>query len=87
MSVYATFQTVEAEVEELYVGTAVDGNHPMSIWKRPLKRSVHHGIILAGYIVPFVVTILAILLLGIVIVVVLVYTAMSTSASSRRWMP
>ena len=40
----------------MYVGTAVSGDREMSIFSRPLKGSLHHGLILAGYIVPFIFT-------------------------------
>ena len=63
LSIYATFQTVEARVEGLYMGTAVNGNSEMSIRDRPLNGGIHHGIITAGYVVPVIITSFAILVL------------------------
>ena len=46
---------------------------PTSIWDRPLEDGIHHGIIMAGYVVPFIVmTVATLSLLVIAIIVVLV---------------
>ena len=42
------------------MGTAVKEDNPMSIWNRPLKGGMFHGILVLGYILPFI-TILVIL--------------------------
>ena len=73
LSVYAAFRSIGAKIGESYLGTAVNGNRPTSIWDRPLEDGIHHGIIMAGYVVPFIVmTVATLSLLVIAIVVVLV---------------
>ena len=53
------------------MGTAVNGDQQMSIRDRPLYGGVHHGIITAGYVVPFVITILSIIVLLVLIIIIM----------------
>ena len=60
---YTTFQTVEARVDISYVGTAINGDCQSSIFERPLKGAIRHGIIAAGYIIPFAMVALILLII------------------------
>ena len=51
--IYTTFQNVEARVYMSYDGTAINGDCQSSILECPLKGSIQHGIIAAGYALPF----------------------------------
>ena len=57
---YTTFQTVEARVDISYVGTEVNGD---SFFERPLKGAIRHGIIVAGYVIPFAMVVLIMLII------------------------
>jgi hypothetical protein len=64
LNVYATFRTVEPRLDVSFMGTAVNGDHRMSIKDHPLLGGIGHDIIPAGYILPPVVT-------GVIIIIVL----------------
>ena len=47
-------QTVEIEVDESYVGAAVNGDGPKPLSSRRLEANIGHGVILTVYVVPFI---------------------------------
>jgi hypothetical protein len=64
----------KAEVEVSYMGTAVNGNHSMSIEDRRLKGGIKFGIIPAGYILPPIVTIVIFLVALPIFSLIIVHT-------------
>jgi hypothetical protein len=63
LKAYAMTQTVEIEVDESYVGAAVNGDEPKPLSSRTLEGNIGHGIILAVYVVPFFVGLLGLVCL------------------------
>ena len=78
--IYATFQIVEARVDISYVGTAINGDCQSSIFERPLKGIIRHGIIAAGYVIPFVMVLIITIML-----IILMYKEIWTLLKWMSW--
>ena len=60
-------------MDKSYLGTAVNGDRPMSIFNHPLKMGLHHGIIIAGYIIPYIITFVVLLVLVPIVLLIIIH--------------